>query len=60
MRDVVKIRDGYRYRLPHIGLAIEKLMGYAYKSSYTTEPFRSKYVLYRNKLKVCNCWFSDQ
>ncbi|EJD74757.1 CBR-GON-2 protein [Loa loa] len=51
VRDVVKIRDGYRYRLPHIGLAIEKLMGYAYKSSYTTEPFRSKYVIYRNKLK---------
>ncbi|KAK6107091.1 Ion transport family protein [Brugia pahangi] len=51
VRDVVKIRDGYRYRLPHIGLAIEKLMGYAYKSSYTTEPFRSKYLLYRNKLK---------
>uniref|UniRef100_A0A915PF14 TRPM SLOG domain-containing protein n=1 Tax=Setaria digitata TaxID=48799 RepID=A0A915PF14_9BILA len=52
VRDVVKIRDGYRYRLPHIGLAIEKLMGNAYKSSYTTEPFRSKYLLYRNKLKV--------
>ncbi|CAG9538250.1 unnamed protein product [Cercopithifilaria johnstoni] len=51
VRDVVKIRDGYRYRLPHIGLAVEKLMGYAYKSSYTTEPFRSKYLLYRNKLK---------
>uniref|UniRef100_A0A0R3RIK4 LSDAT_euk domain-containing protein n=1 Tax=Elaeophora elaphi TaxID=1147741 RepID=A0A0R3RIK4_9BILA len=51
VRDVVKIRDGYHYRLPHIGLAIEKLMGYAYKSSYTTEPFRSKYLLYRNKLK---------
>uniref|UniRef100_A0A8R1XPP4 TRPM SLOG domain-containing protein n=1 Tax=Onchocerca volvulus TaxID=6282 RepID=A0A8R1XPP4_ONCVO len=51
VRDVVKIRDGYRYRLPHIGLAIEKLMGNAYKSSYTTEPFRSKYVIYRNKLK---------
>ncbi|KAM3720978.1 Transient receptor potential channel [Dirofilaria immitis] len=51
VRDVVKIRDGYRYRLPHIGLAIEKLMGNAYKSSYTTEPFRSKYVIYRNRLK---------
>ncbi|VDM93110.1 unnamed protein product [Onchocerca ochengi] len=51
VRDVVKIRDRYRYQLSHIGLTIEKLMGNAYKSSYTTEPFRSKYVIYRNKLK---------
>lgn len=54
VRDVVKIRDGYRYRLPHIGLAIEKLMGSAYKSSYTTDPFRSKYRIYTDKLKVCH------
>ncbi|VDN07735.1 unnamed protein product [Thelazia callipaeda] len=52
VRDVVKIREGYRYQLPHIGLAIEKLMGSAYKSSYTSESFRSKYAIYSSKLQV--------
>ncbi|VDN56541.1 unnamed protein product [Dracunculus medinensis] len=37
VRDVVKIRPGYRYRIPHIGLAVEKLMGNAYKSRYKEE-----------------------
>lgn len=51
VRDVVKVRHGYR--LPDIGLAIEKLMGNAYKSSYTTDEFRAKYFVLANKLSVC-------
>lgn len=52
VRDVVKIRPGYRYRIPHIGLAIEKLMGNGFRSSYTSEAFRAKYSSFRNKIKV--------
>ncbi|VDM33145.1 unnamed protein product, partial [Toxocara canis] len=52
VRDVVKIRPGYRYRIPHIGLAIEKLMGSGFRSSYTSDAFRAKYSSFRNKIKV--------
>uniref|UniRef100_F1KQ20 Transient receptor potential channel n=1 Tax=Ascaris suum TaxID=6253 RepID=F1KQ20_ASCSU len=52
VRDVVKIRPGYRYRIPHIGLAIEKLMGNGFRSSYTSEAFRAKYSSFRNKIKL--------
>uniref|UniRef100_A0A0N5AU54 LSDAT_euk domain-containing protein n=1 Tax=Syphacia muris TaxID=451379 RepID=A0A0N5AU54_9BILA len=52
VRDVVKIRPGYRYRMPHIGLAIEKLMGNTYKSTYTTDVFRAKWSAARNRNKV--------
>ncbi len=48
VRDVVKIggRGGYRYTIPHIGLAIEKLMGGVYQSIYTSVEFRKKYFKY--------------
>uniref|UniRef100_A0A8L8KAX7 LSDAT_euk domain-containing protein n=1 Tax=Heligmosomoides polygyrus TaxID=6339 RepID=A0A8L8KAX7_HELPZ len=52
VRDVVKVRQGYRYKLPHIGLVVEKLMGNAYKSSYTTSEFRSKYSAFMKKFRV--------
>ncbi|VDL62852.1 unnamed protein product [Nippostrongylus brasiliensis] len=51
VRDVVKVRQGYRYKLPHIGLVVEKLMGNAYKSSYTTSEFRSKYSSFMKRCK---------
>ncbi|KAK6050116.1 hypothetical protein COOONC_12378 [Cooperia oncophora] len=51
VRDVVKVRQGYRYKLPHVGLVIEKLMGNAYKSSYTTSEFRSKYSAFMKKFR---------
>uniref|UniRef100_A0AAF5D5N7 TRPM SLOG domain-containing protein n=1 Tax=Strongyloides stercoralis TaxID=6248 RepID=A0AAF5D5N7_STRER len=52
VRDVVKIRSGYRYKLPDIGLAIEKLMGYGFRSTYTSKSFKD---IYRNyKKNKCN------
>ncbi|CAK5084821.1 unnamed protein product [Meloidogyne enterolobii] len=52
VRDVVKIRAGYRYKLPHIGMAVEKLMANGFRSHYTSSHFRQKYNEYRSKLKV--------
>ncbi|KAH7727830.1 Protein GON-2 e [Aphelenchoides avenae] len=52
VRDVVKIRSGYRYKLPHIGLAIEKLMANGFRSHYTSSEFRRRYTGYRNRRKV--------
>uniref|UniRef100_A0A0K0D0C2 LSDAT_euk domain-containing protein n=1 Tax=Angiostrongylus cantonensis TaxID=6313 RepID=A0A0K0D0C2_ANGCA len=60
IRDVVKVRQGYRYKLPHIGLVIEKLMGNAYKSSYTTSEFRSKYCAFMKKFRVIECQVADK
>ncbi|PAV69075.1 hypothetical protein WR25_21949 [Diploscapter pachys] len=51
-RDVVRIRRGYHYILPHIGLVIEKLMGNAYKSQYTTHGFKKKYSQFMDKNKT--------
>uniref|UniRef100_A0A914HV67 Uncharacterized protein n=1 Tax=Globodera rostochiensis TaxID=31243 RepID=A0A914HV67_GLORO len=51
VRDVVKIRAGYRYKLPHIGMAIEKLMANGFRSHYTSSQFSRQYSEYRNKLK---------
>jgi transient receptor potential cation channel subfamily M protein 3 len=51
VRDVVKIRTGYRYKLPHIGLAVEKLMANGFRSHYTSTEFRRKYTAYRNRRK---------
>uniref|UniRef100_A0A915LS96 Transient receptor potential channel n=1 Tax=Meloidogyne javanica TaxID=6303 RepID=A0A915LS96_MELJA len=51
VRDVVKIRAGYRYKLPHIGMAVEKLMANGFRSHYTSSHFRQKYNEYRSKLK---------
>uniref|UniRef100_A0AC35TMW1 LSDAT_euk domain-containing protein n=1 Tax=Rhabditophanes sp. KR3021 TaxID=114890 RepID=A0AC35TMW1_9BILA len=51
VRDVTKIKTGYRYKLPHIGLAMEKLIGNGFKSFYTSPEFRVKYGKYRLKLK---------
>lgn len=48
----MKIRSGYRYKLPHIGLAIEKLMANGFRSHYTSSEFRRRYTGYRNKRKV--------
>uniref|UniRef100_A0A0N4ZG74 LSDAT_euk domain-containing protein n=1 Tax=Parastrongyloides trichosuri TaxID=131310 RepID=A0A0N4ZG74_PARTI len=47
VRDVVKIRNGYKYKLPDIGLAIEKLMGYGFRSTYTLKPFKDVYKNYK-------------
>ncbi|CEF67884.1 Transient receptor potential cation channel subfamily M member 1 [Strongyloides ratti] len=47
VRDVVKIRSGYRYKLPDIGLAIEKLMGYGFRSTYTSKAFKDVYRNYK-------------
>lgn len=44
--------DVFVFRLPHIGLVVEKLMGNAYKSSYTTSEFRSKYSAFMKKFRV--------
>ncbi|KAF7636026.1 hypothetical protein Mgra_00004475 [Meloidogyne graminicola] len=52
VRDVVRIRAGYRYRLPHIGMAVEKLMANGFRSHYTSSHFRQKYNEYRSKLKI--------
>lgn len=52
VRDVVRIRSNYRYRLIHIGMAIEKLMANGFHSYYTSSEFRHKYANYRNKQKV--------
>lgn len=54
VRDVVKIRLGYHYKLIHIGMAVEKLMANGFRSHYTSSEFRYKYLSYRNKLKVSN------
>lgn len=40
------------YRLPDIGLAIEKLMGNAYKSNYTKDEFKARYFVLANRLNV--------
>lgn len=55
IRDVVRINSNYRYLLPHIGLAMEKLMGYGYRSYYTTSQFRKVYS--ENKRKQIVCYF---
>uniref|UniRef100_A0AC35U2P5 LSDAT_euk domain-containing protein n=1 Tax=Rhabditophanes sp. KR3021 TaxID=114890 RepID=A0AC35U2P5_9BILA len=47
VRDVVKIRSGYRYKLPDIGLAVEKLMGYGFRSFYTSKKFHQEYKCFR-------------
>uniref|UniRef100_A0A914VNG0 Uncharacterized protein n=1 Tax=Plectus sambesii TaxID=2011161 RepID=A0A914VNG0_9BILA len=47
VRDVVKIGHHYQYTIPDIGLALEKLMGSAYQSTYTSREFRIKYTAYR-------------
>ncbi|CAD6184963.1 unnamed protein product [Caenorhabditis auriculariae] len=52
VRDVVKVKSGYRYRLPHIGMVIEKLMGNAYRSLYTSNEFREKYQTIMKKFKA--------
>lgn len=52
VRDVVRINSNYRYVLPHIGLAIEKLMGYGYRSFYTGSQFRKQYTESKQKLLV--------
>jgi transient receptor potential cation channel subfamily M protein 3 len=49
VRDVVRIGSNYRYILPHIGLAVEKLMGYGYRAYYTTSQFRKQYSENRRK-----------
>uniref|UniRef100_A0A914VVH5 Transient receptor potential cation channel subfamily M member 3 n=1 Tax=Plectus sambesii TaxID=2011161 RepID=A0A914VVH5_9BILA len=47
VRHVVKIGRHYQYTIPDIGLALEKLMGSAYQSTYTSREFRIKYSAYR-------------
>uniref|UniRef100_A0A8R1IB62 TRPM-like domain-containing protein n=1 Tax=Caenorhabditis japonica TaxID=281687 RepID=A0A8R1IB62_CAEJA len=43
VKDVVRVRPGYRFKLPDIGLVIEKLMGNSYKCFYTSSEFRERY-----------------
>ncbi|CAJ0944633.1 unnamed protein product, partial [Mesorhabditis belari] len=52
VRDVVKMRSGYHFKLPHIGMAIEKLMGNAYRSNYTSHEFRQKYNAFLKKFRT--------
>jgi hypothetical protein len=52
VRDVVKIGHNYQYTIPDIGLALEKLMGSAYQSTYTSREFRIKYSIYREMRQV--------
>ncbi|CEF70041.1 Transient receptor potential cation channel subfamily M member 1 [Strongyloides ratti] len=54
VRDVTKIKHGYTYKLPHIGLAMEKLIGNGFKSYYTSEEFIKKYNKYKNTQKLNN------
>ncbi|CAJ0571052.1 unnamed protein product, partial [Mesorhabditis spiculigera] len=50
VRDVVKLRKkNYHFELPAIGMVIEKLMGNAYRSSYTSSSFLKKYQIYAQK-----------
>uniref|UniRef100_A0A7E4V2Z3 LSDAT_euk domain-containing protein n=2 Tax=Panagrellus redivivus TaxID=6233 RepID=A0A7E4V2Z3_PANRE len=49
VRDVVKMHTNYRYTLPHIGLAIEKLMGNGYRCYYASSEFRTVYNDYRKR-----------
>lgn len=51
VRDVVRVRQGYRFKLPDIGLVIEKLMGNSYQCSYTTSEFRDKYKQRMKRVK---------
>jgi hypothetical protein len=55
VKSVVRVRPGYRYSLPHIGQAIEKLMGNGYRASYNTDEFRLKYAKYQTFRSVCTC-----
>uniref|UniRef100_A0A0N4ZLR6 Transient receptor potential cation channel n=1 Tax=Parastrongyloides trichosuri TaxID=131310 RepID=A0A0N4ZLR6_PARTI len=51
VRDVTKISHNYRYKLTHIGLAMEKLIGNGFKSYYSSEEFRKNYSDYKNVWK---------
>lgn len=44
--DVIKVPYD-RYELPFIGLAIEKLVGSGFRSSYTSAVFKAHYSVYR-------------
>uniref|UniRef100_A0A0K0EJ92 LSDAT_euk domain-containing protein n=1 Tax=Strongyloides stercoralis TaxID=6248 RepID=A0A0K0EJ92_STRER len=52
VRDVTRIRSGYTYKLPHIGLAMEKLIGNGFKSYYRSEEFIRKYNKYKCAQKI--------
>uniref|UniRef100_A0AAF5I2G4 TRPM SLOG domain-containing protein n=1 Tax=Strongyloides stercoralis TaxID=6248 RepID=A0AAF5I2G4_STRER len=47
VRDVTKINHNYRYKLNHIGLAMEKLIGNGFRSYYSSDEFRKKYYEYK-------------
>ncbi|CEF69851.1 Transient receptor potential cation channel subfamily M member 1 [Strongyloides ratti] len=51
VRDVTKINHNYRYKLTHIGLAMEKLIGNGFKSYYSSDEFRKKYCEYKISTK---------
>uniref|UniRef100_A0A0N5C7H5 LSDAT_euk domain-containing protein n=1 Tax=Strongyloides papillosus TaxID=174720 RepID=A0A0N5C7H5_STREA len=54
VRDVTKINHNYRYKLTHIGLAMEKLIGNGFKSYYSSDEFRKNYLEYKNHCKKKN------
>uniref|UniRef100_A0A0K0FFJ9 LSDAT_euk domain-containing protein n=1 Tax=Strongyloides venezuelensis TaxID=75913 RepID=A0A0K0FFJ9_STRVS len=54
VRDVTKINHNYRYKLTHIGLAMEKLIGNGFKSYYSSYEFRKNYLEYKNSCKKKN------
>lgn len=46
LRDVVKnVSANYKYKLSHIGLIIEKLMGFGYRSTYCRREFLRRYKI---------------
>uniref|UniRef100_A0A914WJN1 Transient receptor potential cation channel subfamily M member 3 n=1 Tax=Plectus sambesii TaxID=2011161 RepID=A0A914WJN1_9BILA len=51
VRRAVKGAESYRYTLPDIGVAIEKLTGSACQSAYTSRTFRAKYNAYKEMRK---------
>uniref|UniRef100_A0A915J5D5 TRPM SLOG domain-containing protein n=1 Tax=Romanomermis culicivorax TaxID=13658 RepID=A0A915J5D5_ROMCU len=47
LQDVVKDPGpNYKFKLPHIGLIIEKLMGSGFRASYSRQDFRRRYKIY--------------
>uniref|UniRef100_A0A1I7TXD6 LSDAT_euk domain-containing protein n=2 Tax=Caenorhabditis tropicalis TaxID=1561998 RepID=A0A1I7TXD6_9PELO len=48
MADIVRVKPGHCFRLPDIGVAIEKLMGNGYKSFYSSSEFGERYERWKN------------
>lgn len=44
VKDVTRTNIDYKYNLPDIGLALEKLMGGAYESHYCSREFKTRWT----------------